>query len=154
MSRTFSPSQTSERNLSEAAFSASEKLFLNSVIRRSDDCVARVPHALASQLAILCIRAKKTCLPAGDGHIHPSFGDGLAISLDVAKPSGYWYKATINQLGARRSNNSNEGLFRHRNEVIVPIRYAQNVKVEKLSLYIVEIFSCLGYTQFSLQSFD
>ena len=110
MSRTFSTSQTSERNLSEAAFSASEKLFLNSVIRLSDDCVARVAHALASQLAILRILAKKTCFPAGDGHIHPSFGDGLAISLYIAKLSGYWHKATINQLGARRSNISNEGL--------------------------------------------
>ena len=89
MSRMFSHFQTSERNLSEAAFLASEKLFLNYVIRLSDDCVARVAHALASQLAILRIRAKKTCFPAGDRHIHPSFGDGLAISLNVAKLSGY-----------------------------------------------------------------
>ena len=148
MSRTFSSSQASERSLSEAAFLASEKLFLNSVIRLSDDCVARVAHALASQLAILRIRAKKTCFPAGDRHIQPSFGDGLAISLTVAKLSGYWHKATISQLGARRSNISNDGLLRHRNEVIVPIRYAQNVKVEKLSPDIVEVFPRIGHTQF------
>ena len=147
MSRTFSFSQTSERNLSEAAFLASVKLFLNSVIRVSEDCVARVAHALDSQLAILRIRAKKTCFPAGDGHIHPSCGDGLAISLTVAKLSGYWHRATTSQLGAPRSNLSNEGLLRHRNEVIVPIRYAQNIKVEKLSPDIVEVFSWICYVQ-------
>ena len=109
---------------------------------------------MGSLLAALRTRAKKTCLPARDRHIRSSFGDGLAISLNVATLSGYSHKVTINQLGARRSNISNEGLLRHRNEVIVPIRYAQNVKVEKLSPDIVEIFSCLGYTQFSLKSFD
>ena len=140
MSRTFSSSQTSERNLSEAVFSASEKLFLNSVIRLSGDCGACVARALDSLLASLRIRTKRTWFPAGDRHIHPSFGNELVISLNVEKLLGYWHKATLNQLAARRSHICDEGLWRHRNAVIVPIKYSQNVKVSKPSPDILKYF--------------
>ena len=146
----ISPFQTSERNLSEAAFLASEKLFLNSAIRVSEDCVARVAHALASQLAILRIRAKKTCFPAGDKHIHPSFGNELAISLNVEKLSGHWHKATIDELGARWSIIFNEGLLRYRKAVIMPIRYSKTSRSRNSALRLLKYFHGLATHSFSL----